>query len=106
MCVCVCVCVFTLHPLILNIMCVYVLVCTCTCVCVCMLVCLSVCVVSTMYYVPYIIQEFALKACIEHFNVTYYSVEGRTSSSSIATTAQVGAGVGQQQAAGGPPPSG
>lgn len=38
-----------------------------------------------------------MKACIEHFNATYYSLEGGTSSSGTTPTGQVGAGVGQQQ---------
>ena len=42
-------------------------------------------------------QEFALKACIEHFNATYYSVEGGASGGGSTPTGQVGAGVGQQQ---------
>ena len=51
-------------------------------------------------------QEFALKACIEHFNATYYSLEGGASASGTTPPGQVGAGVGQQQQAAGTPAAG
>ena len=69
----------------------------CVCVCVCLYG------YRVFFFFFFVMQEFALKACIEHFNVTYYSVEGGVSST---PTAQVGGGVGQQQAAGGSPASG
>lgn len=55
-----------------------------------------------LYIRPLIIvlQEFALKACIEHFNSTYYSLEGGASvSGTTPPGGQVGGtgGIGQQQ---------
>ena len=60
-----------------------------------------------MMYTFLDLQEFALKACIEHFNSTYYSLEGGASVSGTAPPGgQVGTGgIGQQQQQGAGTPS-
>ena len=52
-----------------------------------------------MHLLFFALQEFALKACIEHFNSTYYNLEGGASvSGTTPPSGQVGAGgIGQQQ---------